>query len=225
MRQQLIQYVNLLFAGSPNSGDMKDEILQNTLDRFDDLIAQGKSEQAAYSLAISGIGDISEVLENNEVRFEAPVPKQMPAQMPFGLTPHTVRRIAIALFIICPIPLLMLGEFGSDIWDTVGLCATLGIIAAATVLLMMSKPQEQHAKPVTPADPVSTASGPISSPRQELNRSIRTAVRAAGLVAFILVSFLTHAWVVTWLIFPICGCINGLLQAVFDYKEAKKHEF
>ena len=42
MREQLIQYVNLLFAGNGDVEDIKQEILQNTLDRYDDLIAQGK---------------------------------------------------------------------------------------------------------------------------------------------------------------------------------------
>ena len=59
MREQLIQYVELLFAGAPDSEEIKQEILQNTLDRFDDLIDQGKTPEAAYRLAISGIGDIS----------------------------------------------------------------------------------------------------------------------------------------------------------------------
>ena len=58
MRDQLIQYVRLLFAGTPDSYDMQQEILQNTLDRYDDLIAQGKAPEAAYRLAISGIGDM-----------------------------------------------------------------------------------------------------------------------------------------------------------------------
>lgn len=62
MREQLMQYVNLLFAGAADCEDIRQEILQNTLDRYDDLIAQGKVPEAAYSLAISGIGDIGEVL-------------------------------------------------------------------------------------------------------------------------------------------------------------------
>ena len=62
MREQLIQYVSLLFAGAENCEDTRQEILQNTLDRYDDLIAQGKSEEAAYRLAITGIGDINEIL-------------------------------------------------------------------------------------------------------------------------------------------------------------------
>lgn len=62
MREQLIQYVTLLFAGADDCEDIRQEILQNTLDRYDDLIAQGKVPEAAYRLAISGIGDISEIL-------------------------------------------------------------------------------------------------------------------------------------------------------------------
>ena len=61
MREQLIQYVNLLFAGSSDHYDMRQEILQNTLDRYDDLVAQGKTPEAAYRLAIAGIGDVQEV--------------------------------------------------------------------------------------------------------------------------------------------------------------------
>ena len=41
MREQLIQYVSLLFAGAENCEDTRQEILQNTLDRYDDLIAEG----------------------------------------------------------------------------------------------------------------------------------------------------------------------------------------
>lgn len=62
MREQLIQYVTLLFAGANDCEDIRQEILQNTLDRYDDLIAQGKVPEAAYRLSISGIGDISEIL-------------------------------------------------------------------------------------------------------------------------------------------------------------------
>ena len=62
MRQQLIQYVELLFAGAADAEEIKQEILQNTLDRYDDLIAQGKAPEAAYRLSIAGIGDINEIL-------------------------------------------------------------------------------------------------------------------------------------------------------------------
>ena len=68
MREQLVNYVELLFAGAPDSNEIKQEILQNTLDRYDDLLAQGKSPEAAYRLAISGIGDISEILNTEPIQ-------------------------------------------------------------------------------------------------------------------------------------------------------------
>jgi len=35
MKEQLIQYVNLLFAGTTGCDDIRQEILQNTLDRYE----------------------------------------------------------------------------------------------------------------------------------------------------------------------------------------------
>ena len=54
MREQLIQYVQLLFAGAADCDDTRQEILQNTLDRYDDLVAAGKTPEAAYRLARPG---------------------------------------------------------------------------------------------------------------------------------------------------------------------------
>ena len=41
MREQLIQYVNLLFAGTMDCDEIRQEILQNTHDRYEDLLDQG----------------------------------------------------------------------------------------------------------------------------------------------------------------------------------------
>ena len=66
MRAKLEQYVQLLFAGIPDSDEIKEEILQNTLDRYDDLIDQGKVPEAAYRLAIAGIGDVNDFWARRE---------------------------------------------------------------------------------------------------------------------------------------------------------------
>ena len=58
MRDKLKTYIDYLFAGAPQTAataETKAEILQNTLDKYDDLIAEGKTPEAAYSLAVSGI--------------------------------------------------------------------------------------------------------------------------------------------------------------------------
>ena len=66
MREQLRAYVRRLFAQAPDTQrnrELREEILQNTLDRFDDLIAQGVPEENAYTQAVGSIGDVESLLE------------------------------------------------------------------------------------------------------------------------------------------------------------------
>ena len=78
MREELEKYVNDLFAGNPEAEEIRQEILLNTLDRYDDLIAQGKNPQAACSLAIAGIGDISGLLHQAPVQEKPEANRKKP---------------------------------------------------------------------------------------------------------------------------------------------------
>ena len=212
MKEQLIQYVNLLFAGVPDCEDMKQEILQNTLDRYDDLISQGKVPEAAYRLAISGIGDINEILGSESSPVFRPV--STPASEPEDPKRKKLRSLAIALYILCALPLIILSEMGLDI---IGLTFTLVIVAIATYIMLITSKKEDDEDEKIPSENK-------NSPNHQLKKSIHSIVDAITLAVYLIVSFATGAWYITWLIFPICGCINGLVSAIIDLKEAKKHE-
>ena len=210
MREQLTKYVELLFAGAPHAREMQQEILQNTLDRYDDLIAQGKSPEAAYSLSISGIGDISEILDRENVQ-SAYVPTAEPAEDPAEAEKKKQRKAtAIALYILCPIPLFILSEFGLD---TIGLCLTLLLVAAATALLVMNG-KDQTAIGNEKAEPESTL-------EDKTKESIHTLIWCIGLAVYFVMSFATGAWYITWIMFPLIGCVQGLVHAIMDLKGAK----
>lgn len=211
MREQLTQYVSLLFAGTQNCEDIKLEILQNTLDRYDDLITQGKTPEAAYRLAIMDIGDISEILGTH-----IPSSAQIPAEEDFP-KPSSKQRwnraIAIGLYIICIIPLIVLSAFGLDI---LGLCLTLVIVAAATVLLLTNgTPSTQNRE---------STENTVLTPQQELKKSVCSIIRVICLISYFIISFSTGAWYATWLIFPLSGAIQGLAKAILDLKEAIDYE-
>lgn len=209
MRDQLTQYVNLLFAGNTDAEDIRMEILQNTLDRYDDLIAQGKTPEAAYRLAISGIGDIGELLDgqtepvySRENDRHAPVYAEDTTLEKLGLDlSRTMRAIAIGLYILSPIPLIGLDMIGMDV---LGLCMTLAIVAAATVLLVLFRRKAEE---------------PASGHGKSMKKSINSLISTIGLVLYFIVSFATGAWYITWLIFPIIGAVNGLVNACLDLKE------
>jgi len=214
MREQLIQYVNLLFAGATDCEDIKQEILQNTLDRFDDLVAQGKSPEAAYRLAISGIGDINEILGTTSRSAVSPAPAQKRSAEPEteeDIKRKKTRAVAIAMYILCAAPLIVLSELGAD---TLGLCLTLALVACATYLMIITGKKDED-------DETEMNGKEVLTPRQELKKSIGNLIWAIGLAVYFIMSFATGAWYITWIIFPIIGCIQGLVNAIIDLKEAK----
>lgn len=213
MKEQLIQYVNLLFAGNPGLDDVRQEILQNTLERYDDLIAQGKTPEAAYSLAISGIGDINEIL-GNQMQAE-PKPEYIPhyASAPAESDENLrriLRAVAIGLYILSPVPLIALDSIGLD---TIGLCGMLAIVAAATVLLLLFRKKPANEEPANPNTEEHT------DPNRQLKKSVANMIRAIGLAVYLILSFATGAWHLTWLIFPIIASVKGLVYACIDLKE------
>ena len=212
MRQQLIQYVELLFAGAADAEEIKQEILQNTLDRYDDLIAQGKAPEAAYRLSIAGIGDINEILGN---KAHPPVPVQAPSiPSPEAENPNRKKNIAVAvaMYILCPFPLIILGQFGAEM---IGLLMMFLLIAAATALLITNSRNEPEQAP---------AKHPEDTSDKKLMGSLNSVIWAVGLVVYFVISLESGAWYITWLVFPITRCVQGLIRAILDLKEAMTHE-
>ena len=213
MKAQLEQYVDLLFAGAKDCDDIKQEILQNTLDRYDDLIAEGKVPQAAYRLAIAGIGDINEVLGDNP-------PASVPQHSVSNLnekdedtpTKKLIRAIAIGLYIISPIPLLALADTRLDI---LGLCILLFIVAVATIMIVLCARKD---------DDDENAEKDNQTPRQQLQKSIDSLIWSVGLVVYFAISFLSNSWHITWLVFPMIAAVQNLAKAILDLKEAKDYE-
>lgn len=212
MKEQLTQYVNLLFAGATGCEDIKQEILQNTLDRYDDLIAEGKTPEAAYRLAIIGIGDVSEILgAAGGTVFTAPVAQSSPERQTTGMdTPvkKLLRAIAIALYILCPVPVLVLDSLGMGV---TGVCGLLAMVAIATALMILS---------ATRKDSLGTAYS-AQQAESELSKSIGSLIWTIGLAAYFILSFLTGAWYITWVIFLIIPAVRGLVTAILDLKEGE----
>lgn len=217
MREQLIQYVNLLFAGATDSDEIKQEILQNTLDRYDDLIAQGKSPEAAYRLAITGIGDINEILgavPSFPAASASVVAESVQANDEEDVKRKKIRAIAVAMYILCAVPCILLSELGAEI---LGLCLTLGLVACATYLMIITGKKDDR-------EEAEASEVRERTPQQELKDSIGKLTGVLGLAVYLIISFATGAWYITWIIFPIVGCIKGLIRAIIDLKEASSHE-
>ena len=190
---------------SQKDNEIKQEILQNTLDCYDDLLAQGKAPEAAYRLAITGIGDINEVLGST-----APSPAPMPtatsaAEEEKSDKKKLMRAVAIGMYICCVLPLFILGNIGNGI---IGLCLMFLLIAAATVLMVMASSDKEEKE----------QEDQQNSKQTPLDKTLNT----VALVLFLALSFFTGAWHITWLIWPIMAAVKGIIRAYGDLKGGRE---
>lgn len=212
MRDKLKTYIDYLFAGAPQTAataETKAEILQNTLDKYDDLIAEGKTPEAAYSLAVSGIGDLGDFLTRG-VRTEAPpAPSPSPRAQPSWLS-SLLLALSIMLYICCVIPVIA-GEKDSVVMMFIMIAIATGLIVfRGTFLRTGSRKQTdgQESRDETPDDP-----------KTKLRKSINALISTLCLVFYFIISFATMAWYITWVIFPLSAAIQNIVKACFDLKD------
>jgi len=105
-------------------------------------------------------------------------------------------------------PLFILSEIGMD---TIGLCGTLGIVAIATVLMILSSGKASAA----------TETSVQKSEESDLRKAVNSIIFAVGLCGYFMISFASGAWHITWIMFLIIAAAQGLAKACVDLKEAK----
>lgn len=139
MEPKLRAYIENLFSSAPHTKqayELREEIIRNTIERFHDLLDDGKSEGDAFNLAIAGIGDINELLNelgavpNNAEFFNNNV------QNPIKGRITIFRTIAVIMYILCVSPILFCDAV--DLNVSIGVCAMFLMISTATALLIYS---------------------------------------------------------------------------------------
>lgn len=59
-----------------------------------------------------------------------------------------------------------------------------------------------------------------SSDQKKLYKAIKSAIMSLMVVIYIVVSFTTHAWHITWVIFLIGAAIENIVKAIFELKQS-----
>jgi hypothetical protein len=90
------------------------------------------------------------------------------------------------------------------------------LIAAATALLVMNGDKDEEVR-----EAHSTNHNGRSESARSLIKTIKKFNTLISITVFLVLSFVTGAWYITWMVFPLFSCINGLIAACIDLKEAK----
>lgn len=221
MEDKLRAHMDHLFREVPvtkKSVELKEEILQNLVDKYHDLIAEGKSEEAAYNIAVASVGDISELLESLKEAATAPDPVTTEEYRQWKKRSSVLVPVAVMLYILCVTPPIIADALNLN--DAIGACGLFVFIGVATAIIIfnnMSKPSVEKFDSTMMNEFKEWKNN--QEDKKRARKSINSALWAIIVVLYFLISFSTGAWYITWVIFLIGAAAENIVKAFFDLKE------
>jgi len=223
MEDKLRRYVDGLFARTVptmKAAELKEEMLQNLHDKYNDLISEGKTPEAAYNIVVAGIGDVDGLL--SELEAEAPEPPDLLKLEMSRRVSAMLTSIAVMGIILSVLPLTILAMLGSRYAARIGIPVMLFIIAGAIGLLVynyMMKPRYYRGSDTIVGEFREWQSG--ANDRKSLRRAISTAQWAILVALYFIISFWTTAWHVTWIIFLLGAAAEAIINVFFTIKKVR----
>lgn len=221
MEDKLRAYMDHLFRDvkpTRNTVELKEEIIQNLVDKYHDLVAEGKTPEAAYNIAVASVGDMEELLaglhqEKSEDQFVSDEAIERGRRKSALLT-----SIAVMLYIVSIIPPIIISESTAN--DSLGPIFMFLIIAVATGLLIynnMTKPRYRKMDDSI-VEEFKEWQNQNDSNRRAM-KAISSAMWSIIVVIYFVISFATMAWYVTWVVFLIGAAIEAIIKAVFELRK------
>lgn len=225
MKDRIIQYFNQLFEDAPKTRkalDLKQEMLQNALDKYEDLVQEGHSEEDAYQNVIQSIGDVTELFEEVEEKNLLSLSESDRRKKAL------LKAIAVGLYILAGVVFFgfalicdMLDYY--DVYTGIGLILAGLICIPPTVMMIYAANMYPEYKKTEKQDMVEEYKEEKYRNNKEkaVMGSVSTLIWTLVLVAYFIISFNTGAWYITWVIFLIGGSIQSIASLLYSLHKDK----
>lgn len=213
--------LNELFENAPQTSrarELKEELLANLMDRYNDLVASGKSEEEAFNIALSGIGDIDELIIGLKDSYEF-----NPEQMRKDREKRAfILSTSIGMYIMSVVILIMLTSVFRVSGD-VAICIMLTIDALATSLLIynaVSRPKYIKADDTIVEEFKEWKSA--NNTEKEVINSIKSIMWLVIITLYFLLSFTLRIWSFSWILFIIGAAIERVITLIFQLRKQRE---
>ena len=228
MKEKITQHFNQIFAEAPKTRkalDLKQEMIQNAMDKYDDMVADGYSEEDAYRNVIESIGDVSELFPEMEERNLLTLPEKERKKKAM------LTAVAVGMYIFAGVVFFGFALLGDIIhvysidFALLGLVIALLVCIAPTIMLV-------YATNMYPDYTKKEQNNMVErykevrycyNKEKAVRRSINSIIWTLALVLYFIISFVTYAWEVTWVIFPMALCIQSIVRLIFSLREDDNH--
>lgn len=222
MNEKIRKHIEELFTNAPKTRkamELREEMTQNTIEKYQDLIAEGFQEEAAYQNVISSIGDVTELFGDLEERTPLSLPEKDRKKKAL------INSAAAGLYIFA-IGAFLWGMAITEIWFFYPEAAT--IVIALTVLLCIPPTcMLVYAAQMYPnyqrKDNTLVESYKEAVHARNKEKSVKAFVSAivwlATLIFYFLISYVSSKWEITWIIFLAGGCGQAIVCLVFSLRQ------
>ena len=215
MEEKIRNYVEELFMDAPQSKkvyELKEEMIQNLLEKYRDLLAQGMPEDAAYNIAVSGIGDVDDLIRSLEGPSYEVSEERRQRNCSAALT-----AIGVVIVILSVVPVIIFEELLH--LENIGVCFMLAMVAIGVGLLIYAaKTKPRYIKKEDTMVEDFKAWQADQGQRKSLLKAVSSALWTLAVAFYFLLSFYTSAWHTTWVIFLIAAAAEQVIKACFDLK-------
>lgn len=215
MINKIIIYIENLFENTPNNKktiELKEEIKSNSIEKYNDLLLTGKSDEEAYKIVVESIGDINELIDvlNGQNNYEDKERKKR--------TKYTA--FAIMLYIISVIPVIITDYFGDgdNPFGIALMFVFIGIATAILVYLAVSKPKYKKAEETMVEEFKEWQAE--KSKTNAVRKSISTVLWLIITLIYLYISFIYGIWAFSWIIFVAGAAIDQIISLIFEIKKS-----
>lgn len=218
MYEKLNRKIDELFQNAPRTHrarELKEELLANLIDKYNDLIASGKNEEDAYNIAVSSIGDVDELIRGLKINDNYSYEEIQKSSKKNAL----FLSISVALYILSVVILILCtAVFNVD--GSIAVCLMLTIDAVATGLIIYnatSRPKYLKADDTIVEDFKEWKSS--NNQRNEILKSIKSILWTVITAVYLVISFVYGIWGYSWIIFIVGAALEKAITLAFQLKE------
>lgn len=225
MNERIRKHIDGLFADAPKTRramELKEEVTINTMEKYQDLIAEGYQEEDAWQMVINSIGDVTELFE--ELKEENPLRLSEEERKKKAV----MKSLAAGLYIFAGVVCLMWTMIYDQFFYRYSSIGVLGVLLAvlicipATCILVYAANMYPGFKKSEDNIVENYKEARYARNREKaIKTSVSAIIWLLTLTLYFIISFATQHWEVTWILFLVGGCVQAIAMLVFSLRREK----